>query len=172
MGVNASSNYSSSSGVYLGGGDSSGGGSGSRGVGGGRYGDLDGYGSGGNSSGGYVVTSVSKVRSSSSGGGGSGGTGSGRRLQSAGLAGGPSPSFRDRKNMTSRSGGYEGEEAREPSERRLVGVRPGTFWEGEGEREKDKHKHESNNKGSSLQVTGAQLAPLLLWGCLNFSFVF
>ena len=135
VGVNASSNYSSSSGVYLGGGgrDSSGGGSGSRGGGGGRYGDLGGYGSGGNSSGGggYVVTSVSKVRSSSSGGGS--GTGSGRRLQSAGLAGGPSPSFRDRKNMTSRSGGYEGEEAREPWERCPVGVRPGTFWEGERE---------------------------------------
>ena len=169
MGVNASSNYSSSSGVYLGG-DSSGGGSGSRGVGGGRYGDLDGYGSGGNSSGGgYVVTSVSKVRSSSSGGGG---TGSGRRLQSAGLAGGPSPSFRDRKNVTSRSGGYEGEEAWEPWDGCLVGVRPGTFWEGEGEREKDKHKHESNNTGgvSAGHRSAVRTSPSV--GCFNFSFVF
>lgn len=70
-----------------------------------RYGE--GYGSagggGGGSSGGgsYTVTSVSKVRSSSSGGA--------RRAQGAGSSGGVSPGFRERKVVSSRSGGYDGE---------------------------------------------------------------
>ncbi|XP_023272154.1 loricrin-like, partial [Seriola lalandi dorsalis] len=97
------SNYSSSSGVYLGG-DSSGGGDG-----GGSFIDGDGYRSGGGGGGGgggglgggsYFVSSVSKVRSSSSGGA--------RRGQTAGSSGGLSPAFRERKNISSRSGGYDG----------------------------------------------------------------
>lgn len=62
-----------------------------------RYGE--GYGSG--SGGSYVVSSVSKVRSSSSGGA--------RRAQGAGSSGGASPGFRERKVVSSRSGGYDGE---------------------------------------------------------------
>uniref|UniRef100_A0A4W6CRV6 Uncharacterized protein n=1 Tax=Lates calcarifer TaxID=8187 RepID=A0A4W6CRV6_LATCA len=92
VGVNTSS-YSSSSGVYLGG-DSSGGGEG-----GGGYLDGEGYRSGGGGSS-YIVSSVSKVRSSSSGGA--------RRAQTAGSSGGLSPAFRERKNISSRSGGYDG----------------------------------------------------------------
>lgn len=93
--MNASS-YSSSSGVYLGE-DSSGGGDG-----GGRYLDREGFGSGSGGGGGsYMVSSVSKVRSSSSG--------SARRAQTAGSSGGLSPGFRERKNVSSRSGGYDGE---------------------------------------------------------------
>lgn len=90
--------YSSSSGVYLGE-DSSGGGDGA-----GRYIDREGYGSGGGGGGGggsYMVSSVSKVRSSSSGGA--------RRAQTAGSSGGLLPVFRERKNISSRSGGYDGE---------------------------------------------------------------
>lgn len=91
---------SSSSGVYLGG-DSSGGGDG-----GGGYLDGGGYGSGsgggvGGGGGSYMVSSVSKVRSSSSGGT--------RRSQANGSSGGLSPGFRERKTLTSRSGGYDGE---------------------------------------------------------------
>lgn len=91
-------NFSSSSGVYLTG-DSSGGGDGL-----GGYLEGDGYGSGGGTAGGgssYHVTSVSKVRSSSSGGG--------RRVQTAGSSGGLSPGFRERKIVSSRSAGYDGE---------------------------------------------------------------
>jgi len=88
--------YSSSSGIYLGG-DSSGGGEG-----GGSYIDGEGYGSGGGGRGGgsYLVSSVSKVRSSSSG--------NARRVQTAGSSGGLSPAFRERKTISSRSGGYDG----------------------------------------------------------------
>lgn len=87
--------YSSSSGVYLG--DSSGGGDGV-----GSFIDGEGYGSGGGGGGGsYLMSSVSKVRSSSSGGA--------RRTQTAGSAGGLSPVFRERKTLSSRSGGYDGE---------------------------------------------------------------
>lgn len=65
-----------------------------------RYGE--GYGSGGGgSSGSYVVSSVSKVRSGSSGGA--------RRAQGASSSGGVSPGFRERKVVSSRSGGYDGE---------------------------------------------------------------
>lgn len=88
-----SSSYSSS-GVYLGE-ESSGGGE--VGL---RYGES--YGGGGGGSGGsYVVSSVSKVRSSSSGGA--------RREQGAGSSGRVSPDFRERKVVSSRSGGYDGE---------------------------------------------------------------
>lgn len=93
--VGVSSSYSSS-GVYLGE-DSSGGGE--VGL---RYGEGYGSGSGGGGGGGsYVVSSVSKVRSSSSGGA--------RRAQGAGSSGGVSPGFRERKVVSSRSGGYDGE---------------------------------------------------------------
>lgn len=94
--VGVSSSYSSS-GVYLGE-DSSGGGE--LGL---RYGEGYGSGSGGGGgSGSYVVSSVSKVRSSSSGGA--------RRAQGAGSSsGGVSPGFRERKVVSSRSGGYDGE---------------------------------------------------------------
>lgn len=90
------SSYSSSSGIYLGG-DSSGGGEGA-----GSYIDGESFGRGGGGGGGsYVVSSVSKVRSSSSGGA--------RRAQTAGSSGGLSPAFRERKTISSRSGGYDGE---------------------------------------------------------------
>lgn len=56
---------------------------------------------GGGGSGSYLVSSVSKVRSSSSGGA--------RRAQTAGSSGGLSPAFRERKIISSRSGGYDGE---------------------------------------------------------------
>lgn len=59
-----------------------------------RYGE--GYGGGS-----YVVSSVSKVRSSSSGGA--------RREQGALSSGRVSPDFRERKAVSSRSGGYDGE---------------------------------------------------------------
>lgn len=100
-----SGSYSSSSGVYMGE-DSSGGGDAL-----GRFLDIEGYGSGGGGGGGgggasssssYMVSSVSKVKSSSSSGGG------GAR-RAAGSSGGPSPSFRERKTVTSHSGGYDGE---------------------------------------------------------------
>lgn len=61
-----------------------------------RYGE--GYGGGGGS---YAVSSVSKVRSSSSG--------AARREQGAGSSGRVSPDFRERKVVSSRSGGYDGE---------------------------------------------------------------
>lgn len=64
-----------------------------------RYGE--GYGSAGGGGGSYAVTSVSKVRSSSSGGA--------RRAQGASSSGGVSPGFRERKVVSSRSGGYDGE---------------------------------------------------------------
>lgn len=75
-----------------------------------RYLDGEGYGSGGGGGGGgssggggsYMVSSVSKVKSSSS----SGGT---RRAQAGGSSGGLSPGFRERKIVTSHSGGYDGE---------------------------------------------------------------
>uniref|UniRef100_A0A3B3XZR4 Uncharacterized protein n=1 Tax=Poecilia mexicana TaxID=48701 RepID=A0A3B3XZR4_9TELE len=100
--IGVTSNYSSSSGIYLGG-DSSGGGEG-----GGSYIDGEGYGSGGGGGGGrggssgstYLVSSVSKVRSSSSGGA--------RRAQTGGTSVGLSPGFRERKTIASRSGGYDG----------------------------------------------------------------
>ncbi|MEQ2312250.1 hypothetical protein AMECASPLE_028954, partial [Ameca splendens] len=98
--IGVTSNYSSSSGIYLGG-DSSGGGEG-----GGSYIDGESYGSGGGGRGGggsgstYLVSSVSKVRSSSSGGA--------RRAQTAGSSVGLSPGFRERKTISSRSGGYDG----------------------------------------------------------------
>lgn len=102
-----SGSYSSSSGVYMGE-DSSGGGDAL-----GRFLDIEGYGSGGGGGGGlggggagssssYMVSSVSKVKSSSSSGGG------GAR-RAVGSSGGPSPSFRERKTVTSHSGGYDGE---------------------------------------------------------------
>ena len=100
VGVNTS-NYSSSSGVYLGG-DSSGGGDG-----GGSYIDGESYGSGGvvgssgSGGGSYHVSSVSKIRTSSSGGA--------RRTQATGSSRGLSPAFRERKTISSRSGGYDGE---------------------------------------------------------------
>lgn len=59
-----------------------------------RYGE--GYGGGS-----YVVSSVSKVRSSSSGGA--------KREQGALSSGRVSPDFRERKAVSSRSGGYDGE---------------------------------------------------------------
>lgn len=59
-----------------------------------RYGE--GYGGGS-----YVVSSVSKVKSSSLGGA--------RREQGAGSSGRVSPDFRERKAVSSRSGGYDGE---------------------------------------------------------------
>lgn len=97
VGVNSGS-YSSSSGIFLGG-DSSGGGEG-----GGSYIDGESFGSGGGRGGGgggsYLVSSVSKVRSSSAGGA--------RRAQTAGSSGGLSPAFRERKTISSRSGGYDG----------------------------------------------------------------
>uniref|UniRef100_A0A3Q4HLU6 Uncharacterized protein n=2 Tax=Neolamprologus brichardi TaxID=32507 RepID=A0A3Q4HLU6_NEOBR len=98
VGVNTGS-YSSSSGIYLGG-DSSGGGEG-----GGTYIDGESFGiatggGGGGSGGSYLVSSASKVRSSSSGGA--------RRTQTAGSSGGLSPAFRERKLISSRSGGYDG----------------------------------------------------------------
>lgn len=95
-----SGSYSSSSGVYLGE-DSSGGGDAVS-----RYLDGEGYGSGGgggsSGGGGYMVSSVSKVKSSSSSGGA-------RRAQAGGSSGGLSPGFRERKIVTSHSGGYDGE---------------------------------------------------------------
>lgn len=91
--VGVGSSYASSSGVYLSG-DSSGGGDG----GGGGFLDAEGY-TNGNS---YLVSSVTKVKSSSSSGGG-------RRTQAAGSSGGLSPAFRERKVVSSRSGGYDGE---------------------------------------------------------------
>lgn len=99
IGVNSGS-YSSSSGIFLGG-DSSGGGEG-----GSSYIDGESFGSGGGGRGGgggggsYLVSSVSKVRSSSAGGA--------RRAQTAGSSGGLSPAFRERKTISSRSGGYDG----------------------------------------------------------------
>uniref|UniRef100_A0A3Q2DUA1 Uncharacterized protein n=1 Tax=Cyprinodon variegatus TaxID=28743 RepID=A0A3Q2DUA1_CYPVA len=67
----------------------------------------EGYGSGGGGGRGeggsgstYLVSSVSKVRSSSSGGA--------RRAQTAGSSVGLSPGFRERKTISSRSGGYDG----------------------------------------------------------------
>lgn len=63
--------------------------------------DGDGYGSGSRGGGSYLVSSVTKVRSSSSGGA--------RRAQAAGSSGGLSPAFRERKTTSSRSGGYDGE---------------------------------------------------------------
>lgn len=81
----------------------------------GRFLDVEGYGSGGgggalgggaSSSSSYMVSSVSKVKSSSSSGGG-GGSSSARR--GAGSLGVPSPAFRERKTVTSHSGGYDGE---------------------------------------------------------------
>lgn len=70
-----------------------------------RYGESYGGGGGGGGGGGsYVVSSVSKVRSSSSGGA--------RREQSAGSSGRVSPDFRERKVVSSRSGGYDGERRR------------------------------------------------------------
>lgn len=97
-----SGSYSSSSGVYLGE-DSSGGGDALS-----RYLDAEGYGSGGGGGGSgggsssYMVSSVSKVKSSSSSGGA-------RRVQAGGSSGGLSPGFRERKIVTSHSGGYDGE---------------------------------------------------------------
>lgn len=69
------------------------------GLGGGGGGLGGGVSSGGSSS--YMVSSVSKVKSSSSGGGGT--------RRTAGSSGGPSPAFRERKMVTSHSGGYDGE---------------------------------------------------------------
>lgn len=66
-----------------------------------RYLDGEGYGSGGGG-GSYMVSSVSKVKSSSSSGGA-------RRVQAGGSTGGLSPGFRERKIVTSHSGGYDGE---------------------------------------------------------------
>lgn len=80
--------YGSGSGGGFGGGGGLGGG----GLGGGAS-------SGGSSS--YMVSSVSKVKSSSSGSGGA--------RRTAGSSGGPSPAFRERKTVTSHSGGYDGE---------------------------------------------------------------
>lgn len=90
VGVNSSS-YSSS-GVYLG--EESSGGA-EVGL---RYGEASRGGGGG---GGYVVSSVSKGRSSSSVGA--------RREQGTGSSGRVSPDFRERKAVSSRSGGYDGE---------------------------------------------------------------
>lgn len=72
-----------------------------------RYLDGEGYGSGGGGGGSggggsYMVSSVSKVKSSSSSGGA-------RRAQAGGSSGGLSPGFRERKIVTSHSGGYDGE---------------------------------------------------------------
>lgn len=91
MGANTSS-YSSSSGVYLGGASSGGG------DGGGGFIGGEGFGRGGGGSGGsYHMSSVSKVRSSSSSGA--------RRVQTDDLL----PLFPERKTLSSRSGGYDGE---------------------------------------------------------------
>lgn len=71
------------------------------GIGGGSGSGIGGGGGGGRSSSSYTVTSVSKVRSGSSGGA--------RRSQTAGSSGGLSPVFRERKTISSRSVGYDGE---------------------------------------------------------------
>lgn len=112
--VGVTSSYSSSSGIYLGG-DSSGGGEG-----GGSYIDGESFGRGGGG-GSYMVSSVSKVRSSSSGGA--------RRAQAAGSAGGLSPAFRERKTISSRSGGYDGKVL---LVKHTAGIRDGVGVGGEG----------------------------------------
>lgn len=93
--------YSSSSGIYLGGDSSGGGEGGGTYIDGESFGIATGGGGGGGSGGSYLVSSASKVRSSSSGGA--------RRTQTAGSSGGLSPAFRERKHISSRSGGYDGE---------------------------------------------------------------
>lgn len=77
-----------------------GGGGGLGGGGGGRGGGLGGGASSGGSS--YMVSSVSKVKSSSL-------TSGGGARRTTGSSGVPSPNFRERKTVTSHSGGYDGE---------------------------------------------------------------